>query len=199
VECTLPLPAETIAGDVAGNAGTCAVARIKRCAVRGNRSRGFLIQTRDAIVEDCIFDHTSANGVNICCDVKYWCEGIATRDVTIRNCKFIGCQFTFPDIGEVINVFADEPNGFGKAGAHKNVVIENNQFLDTKGKVINIASVDGAVIRNNKFSNPGESCIHITNSRNVRVTNNRLASDKTAVKIGPGVDEATIKVSDNKP
>ena len=210
---TEPLPERLAAGHALGNVDWAPRLRIRNCQVIGNRARGFLIQTRDAVIEGNTFCHSQSTGINVTTDFDYWTESIGTRRIVIRN-------NTFEDLNKgatwhpgVISVFADLKGPTHAApGVHRDLLIEHNTIRDTDGAAVFVSAADGVVIRANHIAdcckNPGKpqatAAVYIQNSRNVLITANRLApaprspTMKTPLTIGAGCDPATISVRDNQ-
>ena len=76
VTLTENLPEQTRAGDIIGNVSQCPKAQISNCIVRNNRARGMLIQTRDAILENNVFEQCSGAALHIASDLNYCKEGM---------------------------------------------------------------------------------------------------------------------------
>jgi len=198
VQFSEALPEQTGEGDIVGNASTCPVVRIRRCTVYRNRARGFLIKTRDVIIENCTFQSTSSAALNINSDINVWWESIGTRDVVVRNNQFIDCKFESSYHDALIDIFAELPGGQqASAGVHRRITIENNIIRNTGGTAIKVGSADGVVIHNNIFDNPGDEAVFVHNSRNIQITGNKLTNSKLGLKIGDGCEPATIKVENN--
>ena len=161
---------------VVGNATCTPRAIIRNCIVRGNRARGFLIQTRDVIVQGCTFDRCSAAAIHVTADVGYWCEGISTRNVTICDNKILGCNFSAASGAGAINIFAsngmfNDPAANETTPVHRNITISNNLFDDNMGY-----------------------CINVSAAENVKITDNHVISmDKGFVNICEGVRGVEIK------
>ena len=87
-----PLPADTPVGVFVSNATAKPKLTIKDTTVRGNRARGFLIQTSKALVENCKFDSISGPAILVECDGSFWFEGATTSDLTVKNSTFKNCD-----------------------------------------------------------------------------------------------------------
>ncbi len=207
---TRPLPKQLEVGHYLGNTAWAPKLRIAGCQVRANRARGFLIQTRDAVIENNTIRNNQSAGINVTTDLHPWTESIGTRNILIRNNTFAGCNNGARWHPGVINVFADLEAGKGRApaGVHRNIRIEGNTIRDTNNCAIFVCSADGVAIGNNHIersnSRPdrtgGHSAILLRNSRNVKIAGNRLIpgpGQTQAVSIGPGCEKATITVQDN--
>jgi len=67
------------------------VTRILRCRVSRGRARAFLIQTANALIDDCDISLTRLAGIIISPDFDKWFEAGFTDNVLIRNCTFTDC------------------------------------------------------------------------------------------------------------
>lgn len=207
------LPKQLRIGDVLGNVAWAPRLRISRCAVRSNRARGFLIQTRDAIVENNTFQHVSGAAVHITCDADYWTESIGTRSVVFRNNRIEDCNFGAAMGPGAVRVFADIKGGRHAApGAHRDITIDGNVIDGTDNAAVFVGSTEGVVIRDNRISDccrkptgaEGRAAIFLVNSRDAEIVGNVIDRKKRgqgfekAIGIGPGCDGTTIRVERNK-
>jgi parallel beta-helix repeat protein len=189
------LPENTGKGDVVGNASSIPVLRIRNCTTIRNRSRGFIIKTRDVIIEDCTFQDITECAVALESDVNAWWESISSRDVIIRNNRFIDSKF---DPGYLHGVIESHTmSQTAPAGVYRRITIANNIFLGSVGNIIKIGSADDVNIINNIMDHPEEEAILLYNSRNIRITGNKLTNCKIGLKIGEGCDPATIMTENN--
>jgi endonuclease/exonuclease/phosphatase family metal-dependent hydrolase len=207
-----PLPERIAPGDMLGNTAWAPVLRIKGCVVRHHRARGMLIQTRDAVIEDCRFEGSSGAALHITTDVGYWTESMGTRKVVIRNNVFEGCNYGAAMTSGVINVFAHLPERkyATNPGVHRDLTIEGNTIRNTDSAAMFINAVDGVVVRGNTIENcnrarrrtSGKHAIYFLHSANATVTGNTVKSPgkdyETLVGIGDGTDKSTIKIEGNE-
>jgi len=205
-----PLPPQMEIGDVLGNATTVPRVRIRGCTVQRNRARGFLLQTRDVLVEDCTFRNCTSGGIFVMTETVHFYEAIGTRDVTVRRCTFDNCSYTGP-LGEGVLLVGGYAPNFAlppEPGVHRNIRLEDNVIRGAHNAGIFVAGADGIVIRGNVIENTGrrptrEECrsgIFIMSSRNVEVTNNRLSGLAEGVvpfRTGPNLDLTTLQVRQN--
>jgi polygalacturonase len=189
------LPERTEKGDVVGNASSIPVLRIRNCTVIRNRSRGFIIKTRDVIIEDCTFQDITECGVALETDVNAWWEAIGSRDVIIRNNRFIDIKFEPGYLHGVIE--SHTMSQTAPAGVYQRITIANNIFLGSVGNIIKIGSAEDVDIINNIMDHPEEEAILLYNSRNIRITGNKLTNCKVGLKIGGGCDRETIMTENN--
>ena len=195
VEFSDKLPERTGKGDIVGNASSCPSVRIRDCTVIRNRARGFIIKTRNVIIEDCTFQDVSVSPIGLETDINAWWEAIGSHDVIVRNNRFIDCRFEPGYLSGVIESHTMSPTA--PAGVHQRITIENNIILGSGKNAIKIGSADGVDIINNIIDQPKDEAILIYNSRNIRITGNKLTNSKSGLKIGEGCDPANIKVENN--
>lgn len=194
VEFREPLPANIGEGTVLSNASTAPIVRIRRSRVHGNRARGFLLQSRDVLVEGCRFEDVSAAGVHICTDADAWWESLGARDVTIRDCLYRGCNFGEAHRAAALDIFADLGKGRqGPAGVHQRLKIINNVFEDNAGAAIHVGSADGVEVEGNRIAQAKGPAVLIVNSRNVAGKGNVGVDPKAGVEVRGDSDKATIK------
>ena len=122
--------------------------------IRNNRARGALFSTpQRTVVESNIFDHTSGTAILLCGDSNGWYETGSTRDITIKNNRFINAltnmfQFT----NAVISIYPEIPDLKNqKKYFHSNIIIENNYFETFDKPILYAKSVDGIIFSNNKI------------------------------------------------
>ncbi len=196
VELSDKLPERTGKGDIVGNASACPSVRIRCCTVSSSRARGFILKTRDAVIENCTLQNVSASAIVMNTDLTAWWESVGSHDVIIRNNRFIDCRFERAYVSGVIECLAGL-TGQEAAGIHRRITVENNIIQGTDGNAIRIGYADGAEIVNNVIDNANKEAIFIHNSRNVRVTGNKVTNSSVGLGIGDGCEAATIKTEDN--
>lgn len=152
-----PLPAELREGDVLGNASRVARLRLARCTVRGNRARGVLCQTRDAIIEDCTFQHCTGAGLMVLTETVHFHESIGTRDVIVRNNRFENCNRGAASAEAALCALAYLKDFAypAKPGVHRHLTLEGNRILGTNESGIFAVGVDGLTLRNNTIEQSG--------------------------------------------
>ncbi len=198
------LPADLKVGDVLGNASRVPSVRISKVSVRNNRARGFLIQTRDAIIENCKFENCTGGGVWVMTEVVHFFESIGTRDVVVRNNTFKNCNYGAARGEGVLSAFAYLKD-FAmppRPGVHRNIVFENNTIDGSANCGIFAAGVEGLRIAGNTIRNAcqsptkpeGSAAMCIMNSSGVAAVNNRIDASKQ----GPGFREAVRNIGGGK-
>ena len=122
---------------------------VQRVKTGRNRPRGFLIQTnKPVLVEECEF-YNSNFAINITSDCTYWYESGPVRDVTIRNNKFIDCNYSW---GEApIGITPEYETCEEARYYHKGISVLGNEFYSFTGGMIYAVGVDGLRVRGNKF------------------------------------------------
>jgi len=204
------IPSGIKSGDVIANATRTPKLVFKNNVVRNKRSRGVLIQTRDALVENNTFANISGGGVLVTTDVGEWFESISSRDVVIRNNKFVGNNFAKMRTDGDIAAVAFVKNNYGSAGVFQNLTIENNFIANTGNAGIFIYSADGVQIRNNLIYKSGIDASHaqtnsgigLSNSANIVLNGNDVVPTGSLafqpVYIGAGVDFSAISIAHNR-
>lgn len=202
------LPAELRAGDVFGNATRVPRVRISRCEVRHNRARGMLIQTRDAVIENCRFHGCTSAGILVLTEVAHFFESIGTRDVTVRGCAFENVNYGAAMAPGALCAMAYMKDFTypPKPGIHRNVTFEGNIIRQTNNSAIFVAGVDGITLRRNRIEgacdrphlDTGKYAIYIMSSRQVRLLGNQVQASRQgkgfqqAVGWGEGVEGGSV-------
>ena len=127
--------------------------RINNCTVSNVRPRGFLIQTTDALVENCFFKNTMAMAILIEADMDYWGESAASDKITISHC-------TFEDVnpwkrnGQVAVVAsARYKKGLPFAGnIHGKIIVKNCTFVRCGPEPILLQYVETPITANNEVT-----------------------------------------------
>lgn len=188
IEFEEPLPPDLREGDVLGNASRVPKLRMRRCEVRGNRARGVLCQTRDAVIEDCTFRNCSGAGVLVLTEVVYFHESIGTRNVTVRSNRFLNCNFGAASAeGALCAIAYLKDMAYPKTpGVHRDVTFESNHFANTPESAIFAVAVDGLTVRGNTVDRAciragrttGKNAIRIMDCARVTVSGNNIARDR---------------------
>lgn len=120
--------------------------------IRNNRARGTLFSTpRSVLCENNLFDHTHGTAILLAGDCNGWFETGPSRDVLIKNNRFINAltanyQFT----NAVISIYPEIPNLEDQEKFfHSGIVIEDNTFEMFDRPILYVKSVDGLIFRNN--------------------------------------------------
>jgi hypothetical protein len=177
-----PLPVNLREGDVLGNASRAPRLRMTGCTVRLNRARGVLCQTRDAVIEKCTFDRCTGPGVMVLTEIVYFHESIGTRDVTVRDNRFINCNEGAASSNAPLMAmawlkdYALPP----LPGVHRNVRLIGNSIQGADGPAIFAAGVEGLTVQKNVFSDicrrpptPEDACaIRVIHCSGVNVEDN---------------------------
>ena len=214
IEMSRPLPKEIAKGHVLGNVTRVPKLQISKCTVRNNRARGFLIQTRNAVIEDCTFENCTFGGLWVMTEIVYFDEGVGTRNVVVRNNTFTNCNYAGP-VGEgVLSIFAYLKDfAFPpKPGVHRNIVLENNTIRGSDNAGIFVAGAENVVLRGNRItdacrqpkSDPGRAAIYVMSTRQAAITGNHAVLDEqgegcqAVLRFGPGCEKDTISVTGNE-
>lgn len=168
---------------------------MRHCTVRNNRARGVLCQTRDALIEDCTFSHCTGAGVMVLTEVVHFFESIGTRDVTVRRCRFEGCN-QGAAAGEAALFALAYLKGFAypaKPGVHRDVTFEGNSIVETSESGIFAVGVDGLKVLGNTIEqaclraqrDSGHHAISVQDCARVVIEGNTI----DPARQGPGLTE----------
>ena len=126
-----------LSGTTLANMSALPKVRIKNSSVKSNRARGFVIKTHDVVIENCLFDSTSAAGILAEVDNNYWFEALPANNVLIKNCTFKSCNF-WTRKPHNYAIVADAT--YGKDSPRKAKVFldlrqQGNKFIDCQGSI----------------------------------------------------------------
>lgn len=195
VQFSSNLPESTGKGDIVANTSSCPVLRIRNCTAIRNRARGFIIKTRDVIIEDCTLQDICASGVGLEADVNAWWESIGSGNVIIRNNRFIRCKFEPEYLNGVIE--SHTMSETTPPGVHQGILIENNIFLGSDGNIIKLGSASSVKILNNIMDGSRDEAILLYNTKNVLINGNKLTNSPAGLRLGKGCETATIRLENN--
>lgn len=122
---------------------------VRRTVFGRVRARGLLVSTPGKVlVEDNTFLSSGA-AILIAGDANGWYESGAVTDVSIRRNRFIDCNTSGYQFGEaVISIFPEIPK-LAEQPFHRNIRIEDNQFLAFDAPILWAKSVGGLTFRSN--------------------------------------------------
>lgn len=141
-------------GNILANAEYYAATHIDGCSVRNTRARAFLIQTNNAIIENCHIYGMSMSAFLLSPDVTYWYEVGPCDNVLIRNNHIEKCTTCIHrnNIGAIVlkcrheEGITDTP-----AGTHRNIRIIGNTFKNIGNSAIFALAVQNLEIKENSF------------------------------------------------
>ncbi len=168
--------------------------------VRRNRARGFLINNRQSLIEDCTFDQISGPALLMDCEAYNWwyvllmyysfvlmnnlqCfsrEGNCARNLLVRNNRFIDCNYgTARREGLIVMSSARDSTTPQAAGVFQNITFTDNSFEGPVSRsFFLVGSASDVTIKNNVFDNtqliPIETVAVICSSSDVLLTCNEL-------------------------
>jgi parallel beta-helix repeat protein len=204
VKFTQPLPKEVMPNCVLANVSATPAVRINDSEVRGNRARGFLLQSRDVKVSGCTFSDTSGPAIQVCADADEWWESLGSRDVTITDCDFFRCNFGIARRSAALEVFASLKNNQpAAAGVHQRLLVTGNTFTNNTGHAISVSSASDVTLENNRIAGGDKTAIRVAASTNVRIIKNDSSDGPRTVRIdnSAGVAPASpddVTLTDNR-
>ena len=150
---------------------------ITGCTVSANRARGFLIKTRNVLIERNLVRESTGTGIHVGAEGS-WHEGPASENITIRYNRILRCGTGAGTIdqacGIAVSVGADKAD---VPGLHKHILIEGNIIEGENAQ--NGIAVSGAkdvVVRYNEIA----GCkipVNIRYSADVDVSSNPGVAD----------------------
>ena len=205
-----PLPEGLEVGHFLADSTRVPKVRIRGNRVTGNRARGFVIKTRDAVIEDNVLRGVSSAGIFVAAEGNHWRESIATRNVVVRNNRMIECNGGPSRRWAAISVFALVEGGKeGGTGVHRDVRIENNRIEGTDNGGIYVSAADGVQVAGNTIvaccrqpTRPaGDAAITLAGCRHVTIRGNTLRRPgeglRAAIAYGRNAERDTVAVAGN--
>lgn len=176
-------------GNVVGNATRIPKFIFKNNIVRNKRCRGILVQTRNVEIANNTFANLGDAGVLLTGDANEWYEAILSRDVIIKNNKFLKNNYLAGNNGGDICITA-----FGKGynpastGSIKNVEIFNNFMANSANCGIYASGISNLNIHHNLISNVGllpksarlNAGIYLTYCEDVKLSHNLVYKNSSA-------------------
>lgn len=118
------------------NLAYCPVTRIRRCTVSRARARAFLIQTAEALIEDCTVENLRLSAVIVSPDFDEWYEAGFSDHVIIRGNTFRDCCLNVGsgEVGVILISGCHDRHAFpaDDIESHKLVSVTDNYFLNCR-------------------------------------------------------------------
>lgn len=164
-------------GDIVGNTAFYADTEITGCTVKNSRARGFLLQTENIKIKDCLFFGIALPAILLAPDVKVWHEVGPINNAVIENCVIDKCPASKrPSAFASIAVNTNHSRlPETENTIHKDITIKSNTFKNIDSDVVFVTSTDGVEIRDNVLENcnGGSNNIKLHNCKNTTVENNQ--------------------------
>lgn len=146
------------------------------CTVTSNRARGFLIRTRDVLIEHNMIRESTGTGIYVGAEGN-WYEGPTSKNITIRYNSIIRCGSGAGTIGGACGIAIGDEQNLSTHNLYKHVLIEGNLIEGENAEnAIFVSGTRDVVIRNNEIAgckNP----IKIENSDEIYMHSNIIMSD----------------------
>lgn len=144
-------------GNLLINTAFCPSVHISDCTVKNTRARGFLIRTRNVIIENCYIYGMSLPAILITPDIVVWHEVGNSQDVIIKNNTFEKCAIIKSPANRgaiAIKSCDDDANNVDYSSyVHSNIQILNNKFIDIGNSAVYASATKGLVVADNSFEN----------------------------------------------
>lgn len=183
---TMQRPVKLNAGDFVNNTSRCNSNFVLRNNCYFNlRSRGALIKASNGIIENCHFEDCKA-AIQIRPEID-WTESGYSQNVVVRNNRIVQC-------GESAPALAVEGKG---ALDQRDILIENNIFIDVPYSNMLLNSCRGVTVRGNRFGagnlkhSSGMPAVIVGAADGVHFENNRFHPATTPV----GVTDLSLNVT----
>ena len=145
--------------ELTGNEVLCDTTRsakvlINDCVFRNKRNRGIIVQLRDSEISNCTFANICHGSISIYTVTGQFNESLPSKNLTIKNCKFLnnnGAYGLSGDVQAVAYTSSEYPASI--ADVYSNITFENNFFANTSRAGLYINNMRDSYIRNNLFYN----------------------------------------------
>lgn len=117
-----------------------------------------IIQVNDVTVENCTFSHVESPAMKVTTGwtETLWCEGVGVTNCVVRNCTFDRCNAGGGGEGSiVVSTYLHQPTyAHGTEASDypiiRDILFENNRFVDCEGVPERIASAARVERRGNE-------------------------------------------------
>jgi hypothetical protein len=153
---------------------------IRNLTIANNRARGVLLETRNIVITQSLFNQTSGPAV-LFQPSLYWYEGPAARNVSLSQNVYINCN---EGIAQQNGVIAFLPDPVQLVPVIYNVQITSSTFLNGQYSQhpIQCTNGGGVSISNNYFAtNSSSSIIILCNSQNISAYNNTIMNNQSTI------------------
>ncbi|MDR1280215.1 MAG: right-handed parallel beta-helix repeat-containing protein [Opitutaceae bacterium] len=166
-----PLPSGPGSGPVRGDGGFALFNRrfdsghyrIRNNVFRDNRGRGLLIRTHSGVIEKNRFVRTFYPGLHVSAGYGRYGEGYGPENIVIRDNRFEdtgsarwegeGGEGSVAAAGDLA-ICVETPAGIVPARLCRNIVVENNRFVNSRPPEISVSAAENILIRGNRFARP---------------------------------------------
>ena len=188
VEFTGALPADVKPGVFVENADWQPNVVYRNNTVRRIRSRGALFSTLGGVlVEGNRFDHLAGAGVLVPGEAKDWYESTPSQHMVIRHNTFVDTNLGRPNQAAITIMLTLDAIAPAAGYGHRDIVVEDNDFMLLGRRMLQAISLDGLVFRNNRLAaSPdfpavaGTTAFGFEHARCLRVQGNTLPAPLTA-------------------
>ena len=123
--------------------------------VRNTRSRGILVKTVGATIENCTFQNLGHTGVLLSVEFV-WGESSVSQDITVRKCLFDNVGFINKNVANKtlapVAIKGLSSTVSEESLLYKNILIEGNKFINNRNHYfVTVNSAQNVKIRNNVF------------------------------------------------
>ncbi len=153
---------------------------IRNLTVANNRARGVLLETRNIVITQSLFNQTSGPAV-LFQPSLYWHEGPAALNVSLSENVYINCN---EGIAQQNGIIAFLPDPVQLVPVIYNVQITSSTFLNGQYSQhpIQCTNGGGVSINNNYFAtNSSSSIIILCNSQNISAYNNTIMNNQSTI------------------
>lgn len=130
---------------------------ISGCVSENIRGRGFLLQTKNAVITDCVFRNLSLPAILISPDFYYWNECGFVENLLIRNCEIENCN-TLAENSSFGSVFIGAAHGLKDTidvdfPGHGNISVIGCSFKNCPSFAVRRRGVKNFIFTDNTVTN----------------------------------------------
>lgn len=125
---------------------------IRRVTATGSLARGFRIQTPEVTIQDCVIRNTVGSGISLSGQPHYWGEGPYVQYAQVINNNLIDTNIG-KGPNESASLHVRTGGDYTTSYLQHDIVIANNQFIDSGGSAMIIRGVEALTVADNVIEN----------------------------------------------
>ncbi|EIQ00975.1 hypothetical protein OpiT1DRAFT_05536 [Opitutaceae bacterium TAV1] len=135
--------------------------RIRNNVFRDNRGRGLLIRTHSGTIEGNRFVRNFYPGMHVSAGYGSYGEGFGPENIIIRDNHFENTHSAeWKEHGDApgdLAIHVEAQAGIEPARLCRNIVVENNRFVNSRPPEISVSAAENILVRGNRFARPARA------------------------------------------
>lgn len=170
-------------GDMLTRISDIASLQMVHCHVRSQRARGVLSQTRNVLIENCLFELLSGTAVHVTCDLQEgWFESIRGENIAIRGNRIRHCGYADGTYQNASGIAIESGENDNTPGVHTGITIENNDIVGIGNTGIAVMNAQRVSITGNCITQC-EPCIDLCAADQAAMRGNKLHNGSIRFRI----------------